>query len=377
MVDLNTKISEIDDYTDIKGFAALASAGVCSKEDIQNKLDYVQNKIDEISGEIADLESEAYEIESNMPCDEDMQNSKILEEQTQIKKEHKRCNIERNKWADLMTKLEEALVNFKNFDKTICFSNIRHMLKENPNIKIGQIEKEANVRLGYTSRLEKPDNTSEPSIEYVMSAAKLLGVSLDSLLLMDYSDLSETEKYLVKFTDKLKADTIADKLEWVKENADSLNRPQTDMNGNPEHPLLSQEEFYEESEGEYPNLVDRIVFVSNTFGPRTYIAGDCFNLRLKNGTYLYLMNISKSVHKQGDMSAYAKELWIYKSYNEKQYLLGSQDDSPIAKLIDSLYEIVSENNKHPKIQKDLKSVMDAFMQDDMEDDPVDESLPFV
>ena len=54
-----------------------------------------------------------------------------------------------------MTQLEELMSEKKNFDKSVCFSNIRELLRQNPDVKIGQIEKEAGIRLGYMSRLEK------------------------------------------------------------------------------------------------------------------------------------------------------------------------------------------------------------------------------
>lgn len=106
-------------------------------------------------------------------------------------------------YSDLLTKLNAALDNYRNFNKGICFSNIRLLLKQNSDVKIGQIEKDVGVRLGYMPRLEKTENTSEPSIGFVVTAAKFLGVGLDTLLLVDLSGLTPTEQYLVSFIDKL------------------------------------------------------------------------------------------------------------------------------------------------------------------------------
>lgn len=88
-------------------------------------------------------------------------------------------------WAGFLTQLESYLSECKNFNKTLCFSNIRELLRQNPDVKIGQIEKEAGIRLGYMSRLEKDGNTSEPSMEFVVTAAKLLKVSVDTLISVD------------------------------------------------------------------------------------------------------------------------------------------------------------------------------------------------
>jgi len=41
-----------------------------------------------------------------------------------------------------------------------------------------------------------------------------------------------------------------------------------------------------------------------------------------------------------------------------------------------LYLIVKAFSKHPQIDKRLRSVIDAFMADDFEDDPLGGDLPF-
>ena len=261
-----------------------------------------------------------------------------------------------------------------NFNKSLCLSNIRELLRQNPDVKIGQIEKEAGIRLGYMSRLEKAGNTSEPSMEFVVTAAKLLKVSIDSLISVDFTGLTPTEKYIISFFDKLKADTLNDKLYWNREEAFDLNRVETDMNGVADHPLFNEETFLEETECEYPEEVTRVVFKSKTFGPNTYIAGDCFNLRLKNGVTLYLMNISRSVHRQGDKSAFAKEAWMYAPMSGGECLLASQDDTPVAPQLDLLFSTVKERMEHPKVSRDAMTAIDAFMKGDMSDDV--DAIPF-
>ena len=89
--------------------------------------------------------------------------------------------------------------NNKHYDKKTCFENIRVLLKKNPGVKIGQIEKEAGLRLGYMARLSKEDNTAEPSLEFITTAAKMLGVSVDTLLFQKLSELTSTDEFLLKF----------------------------------------------------------------------------------------------------------------------------------------------------------------------------------
>ena len=262
----------------------------------------------------------------------------------------------------------------ENVNKRRCFENIRFLLKEKTDVKIGQIEKEAGVSLGYMSRMEKPGNSSEPSAEFIVTAAKMLGVSLDLLALTDMAVMNPTEKYLATLMEKLNKDTIADKLEWHRDSADSLNRMETDMNGNIEHPLFSMETFYEETEMEYPEEVTRIVFTSHTFDCHTYINGECFRLNMKGDSTLYLMDISKSVHRVNDPNAYAKEIWINTPGVGTQFLTSNRDVSQLSELVEILFDTVKRGSKHPKIKKNIKSVLDAFI--DHDDLGEDDNLPF-
>ena len=225
------------------------------------------------------------------------------------------------------------------------------------------------------SRLEKGDNAAEPSVEFIVTAAKLLNVSVDTLISMDLANLTSTEKYLVSFIEKLKSDTIQEKIYWNVETQFDLDRQLVDCNGESTHPLFSLETYYRQSECEYPDEVTDNVYVSKTFGPNTSINGDCYNLRLKNGSTFYLMNIVKDVHRVGDNSAFVKEAVMYVPRGRTQVLATTQDDYPIGHLLEELYSTVKDRMKHPQVNNDVMTAIDAFMKDDLEDDP-EEPLPF-
>lgn len=260
------------------------------------------------------------------------------------------------------------------FNKKLVFDNISFMVKELGK-KIGELESEAGVSPGYISRTSKDEKT-KPGIDFILKVAEALGTSIDTLVYVDLAGVTPTERYLISFIDKLKSDTLQDKLEWERISAGSLNRLEPDGNGHISHPLFSYETFYEEGPLDYPEEVSRVVFPSNTFDCHTYICGDCFSLCMKNGAVLHLMNISKSVHRVNDTDAYAKEVWMTKPTVGAQFLCSNQDASPLAKMVDSLYSVVKEASKHPKIKRDLQYVIDAFMQDDLSDDPSEDDLPF-
>jgi len=260
------------------------------------------------------------------------------------------------------------------FDKKRMLENISFLLKEKGK-KIGELETEAGVSVGYISRTSKDEN-AKPGIDFILKVAEALNISVDMLLKVDLTDLTPTEKYLLSFFEKLLSDTQKDRLEWKRESAESLNRLEANYNGFVSHPLFGLETFYEQTECEYPSEETRVVFTSNYFGCHTCIAGDCYNLRMKNGTVFYLMNICKSVHNVNDLGAYAKEIWMCPPYEENQYLCGNKDTSVMTNLIELLYAEVCENMKHPKIKNSIRSVIEAYMNDDFEDDAYNEELPF-
>lgn len=365
------------DENKIQDFINMASLGFHTKNDVIEMQEHVQAIFDEVDSEIAETESLIQEIVLQAETAEG-----VAEKLDNIRDEYgpdaERINQleelrgKRQQIWEYLDELDTIRNTYKNFNKTLCFSNIRTLLKAS-DVKIGQIEREAGVRLGYMSRLEKPDNTSEPSVEFVVTAAKRLGISLDVLLSIEMAELTSTEMYLVSFLQKLQKDTIEEKLEWGKESAESLNRLEPDINGNINHPLFSFESYMEKVE-DFPEHVERVTFVSHSYECHTYIKDACYNLRMKNGSVLYLMDISKSVYRVGDPDALAKEIWMYTPGVGCQFIISNKDVPQLANLVDVLFETVRGCMKHPKIKKEVKCVIDAFLSDDLGEN--DSDLPF-
>lgn len=259
------------------------------------------------------------------------------------------------------------------FNKKLMFENISFALKKFGK-KIGELEASVGVSPGYISRTSKEPNT-KPGVDFVVNVAKELGTSIDTLLNVNMTELTPTEQYLLSFLEKLKKDTIDDKLIWNTESADSLNRQEPDMDGYVEHPLFSYETFFEQSEVEYPEKVSRVVMTSKSFDCHTAITGECYNLEMKNHTILYIMSISKSVYRTNDINAFAKEIWMYKQGAGIQFLCSNKRSSPLSILVDDIYATVFEFSKHPKIKNELRYIIDSFMEDDNEDDEED-IIPF-
>ncbi len=137
-------------------------------------------------------------------------------------------------------RLESKASKFKVFDKEKTLKNIRYLVSHS-SVKIGQIEKQACVRPGYMSIIEKPDSTTEPSIQFVTTAAKLLETSLDELVFGKLYAMTDVELYLRDFFRDLINDTRKHDIHWEKELDGALQGAHMsgDYSSPPDHPLFS------------------------------------------------------------------------------------------------------------------------------------------
>lgn len=374
--------------SEVSNIIEMAEIGICEKDEILNAIEDADATLKDLIQKRESLDSslEAARFEMHQAKNDAVKQQEVENLYGPIDELHAELDemgYQCQQYESMLQKLQQALAEYKNFNKKRFFENVRFLLKTKTDIKIGQIEKEAGVSLGYISRIEKEGNTSDPSIEFVFTVAKLFNTSLDVLLNCDLSSLNPTEKYLVEFLEKLKKDTIEDKLDWNRESAEQLNHMDGDINGNTSHPLFSMETYYEESETEYPEQVTRILFDSHTYGYHTCINEDCFNLNMKNNSVLYFMSISKSVHIVNDPTAFSKEIWMYTPGVGTQFLVSNRDISQISELVELLYDTISKEMKHPKVKKEVKSIIDAFMNGDLGENDMnsftfdeDDEMPF-
>lgn len=251
------------------------------------------------------------------------------------------------------------------FNKEKCISNIYQLAKEK-GVKIGDLEKSVGVSTGYLSRLNKGENTTVPSVDFIANVAEVLGVTVDALLNNDYSSPTPTEKYLLAFIDKLMSQTNADKLDWKKETLSQLRSVDCDNHGNPEHILYAWKQEGSSS----------VVAYDSKFNPRVDVSGDCFKLVLpgSKGTVVYLMCVNDQETIDTPLQEDSFELYMIKNGYEKPLCNSS---SPFYNSLKELYTAVTESNKHPKLENDVKASIDAFMNQIMfaEIDTEDE-LPF-
>ena len=262
--------------------------------------------------------------------------------------------------------LSESLIRKKHYDKYTVFRNVRHLLA-NSKIKLGQIEREASgCQPGYMSRLEKPDNTTEPSLEFIVTVASKLGISTELLVRTDLTQITNTEQYLIDFLKKLERDTADDKLAWNTESAYDLNNMAFSENMTSPHDLfdLYSEEFQAETDNE-PYTLPVLRFTSHNYEGNTIIAGNCYNLRMKNNTTLYIMDVEEREQTQKNIQGRRSlEVWMYQRGKGRSFICSTKDIDLIRITVINLYKCLEEWANHPHIKEHLKTVIDDFMNDD-------------
>ena len=237
--------------------------------------------------------------------------------------------------------------------KSFLFSNILLLLKEQGK-KIGEFENEAGVSAGYISRSSK-DGTTKPGIDFIMKAAEVLNVSIDTLLRVDLVSATPTERYLIAFLEKLIDETTFTCLNWEKESAYYLNDLEPDVCGNSPHSLFDFE--YDPNTGSVRNY--DLHFYSRSFNGHTKIAGDCYNMAMINGAVLYIMDICDANDETGNNEV--KELWMDIPHGPREFLCSTKDNIKLSPYLESLYAAIAHNAKLPKVSKDVREVIDAYM----------------
>ena len=209
-----------------------------------------------------------------------------------------------------------------------------------------------------------------PSIDFVASVAKALGVTVDAIINNDYATSTPTEKFLLDFIDRLLSQTIADELDWKKETVKQLWDIGYDDNGNANHPLFSMDfEAYE------PHAI-----YNSRFNSTHIVSGDCFYLNLPGveSTSVYLMCVDEPNVECLPFEVRDYELYMVKNQKVQPLCHALPMGSRFHSALSSLYAAVKESSKHPKLDADVMSAINAFMRGPVfaKNDEFDGDLPF-
>lgn len=346
-----------------------ATIGCCTKEELLDAKERLESAVEDKNAECADYEQAMQIISLEGKDSNDPEEVKRALESYGVTAitwdEIKELQEQRNKLAYFLTNITAALDEFKNFNKYTCFNNIRALLKVNPDVKIGMIEKEAGVRLGYMSRLEKPDNSSEPTLEFVATAAKMLGVSIDFLISVNFDEVTPTEKYVLEFIKKIADDSKCEKLYWNRESNQRLNS-YTDIYSNygPDpHPLQSPADETMDCDGNY-----RAACFYSRFYPenKVQVTGNVYLSRLEDAeSDIYILPCAINLDSNCEDGQECYEIYIIAPDKSVVPLCNTIMACDLIKAaVKDLYMQIEVLSSHVNIDKKARSIIDAYLNKD-------------
>ena len=250
--------------------------------------------------------------------------------------------------------LQYIVDNNKNFDKNKLFRNIRKLLSST-GVKLGQIEKEAGCQPGYMSRLEKAGNTTDPSVEFVVTAAKELEVSLDLLIYGNFEKMTPTELYILKFLNTLIRDTKNDNLAWKINDLGPYvkNKKNTaSIDISPFHQYIVGIDAGTNS------IQYRSLFFSDKI---VTCVGNCYKGELKgSNAMMYIMNCMDTSAGTNEVRQFF-ELYIVDRHKVNPLFCTAQTSEGLISAVDQLYEVVEVSATHIHLNDDVKAIIEMYL----------------
>ena len=235
----------------------------------------------------------------------------------------------------------------KEYDKNRLVSNIEFLLKRS-DIKIGDLETQCGVSVGYLSRLKNNEsNDVSPSAEVLLRLSRLLNVSLTSLLCSDMASMTETELFLQKVLEDMIKKTESNKLVWNRYTSYNIYEEKL-RDGYTSLPLI---------EGYEDNFGGEHTFYRSMFTEETMVLGGNYYVLFDNNNLYYLIPVSN------EDRGLVYELYILLPDDSFKTVCCSNNDSNplIIKLLCDLFTSVEKSSKQIRIDEDVKKSLEDFL----------------
>ena len=319
---------------------------------IERDLEQCVKKCTELRERITELETERGSLDLEMPqsaikaVEYDRQLAKLKNELVNYEKDLGK--LRKNKDA-----LQYIVDNNKNFDKNKLFRNIRQLLSST-GVKLGQIEKDAGCQPGYMSRLEKAGNTTDPSVEFVVTAAKELEVSIDLLIYGDFEKMTPTELYILKFLNTLIRDTKNDNMGWKINDL----RPYVKTSTYAKTRIEPFSQYIKGVDVGTDSIRYRSLFFSDKI---VTCVGNCYKGKLKGSdAMMYIMNCTDSLAGMNEIKQFF-ELYIVDNHKVNPLFCTAQTSEGLISAVDQLYEVVEVSATHIHINDKIRTIIELYL----------------
>ena len=328
---------------------------------MQRERDHLAEALDDIIGKVKEREAQLSDAENQV--EGGRRTEKLTMELSYLRAEKERLQVMLSEYEKNISSLEYIVKNNKNFDKSKTFKNIRALINRT-GVKLGQIEKDAGCQPGYMSRLEKQGNTTDPSVEFLVTAADALNVSIDFLINGEIEVTTPTENYLLDFLRHLIKGTIDDDIIWKQETATTLKRiDDSDAELYNCHPLC-RFDLGDGTESQTTNLPFFDVKYKSRFfiNELVEISGNCYRTKLmkNNDTEVYIISCKKELNEKQSDNYF--EVYLIRENDVTPLFCSIRTVNEIASETVRLYETIEESVQHVHLGEEAKSFIDSFIE---------------
>ena len=232
-------------------------------------------------------------------------------------------------------------------------NNIYSKAKE-LDIKIGDIEKDIPVSLGYFSRFLKEDNHSLPSFESLYVAAIKLRVTIDSLISSNYDSMNEEEFLLQEKILLLISNTNEDRYSWKE-----IRKKDFYQEINPDHDGICHPRYGFDSLDIHRNANGKVeyatpVYFSSFIENKAALKGSIFALNIDTHKFYvsYIQEIvSKTIYYEFYVTSnLTNNMTLYK-------LVNASENDRFYKLLNDLYSTCVLKSQEFKLNTFAKNAL--------------------
>lgn len=245
------------------------------------------------------------------------------------------------------------------YDRVRLINNIQRMAKEK-DVKIGDMEEKAGVSTGLISRLKKDDTKGNFTVDLLSSVAKQLECTLDYLVYSGEEELSENEKLMLKFIDKLVRDTDQYTLEWTMMAPMIMDRTFLFQ-----HPLFrAVDDSGEDPDGNFHYFKSMVYDSRFLENGSASINGNCFHVLLDDftRTSLYVMNVTHSIPgKFFDKEDIIEMYFIDNGGNVKPLACSKLVCKDVSGKMQDLYDSIVNARSHLTVDSRARSIIDSYL----------------
>lgn len=236
------------------------------------------------------------------------------------------------------------------YNKNSLIDNIYSIAKKK-DIKIGDLEEQSGVSKGYLSRVKSGSST--PTIETLCNISEVLGVSIDYLLKTEQT-LTNNEKFIIDFIDKIIEQTIEDTMLWISDNCNILIQD-SDERFDVNHPLINPIQ-------KYTPEIDCWYYSSEYKSHFADVPYELYNLSFHSelpnpGIELYLMSVSYKENHYDSTNQLELYFWDTVHKTLKPICSTYKVNKYVADRIRELYEIILSSYSNISIDTETKKIM--------------------